>query len=118
MGMGVHRMEHKGECQGEYTREGGCQKGEYQRRVISKGVIPKSKGGTLGGGGSQGEHGGAKEVPRGCQREGVYKRVMIRGEAKVGKGEGGSEGRQCQGNIFQQGDTKEGGTEVYQKGKC
>ena len=26
----------------------GCQKGEYQRWVISKGVIPKSKGGILG----------------------------------------------------------------------
>ena len=49
MGMGVHRMEHKGECQGEYTREGGCQKGEYQWRVITKGVITKSKGGILGG---------------------------------------------------------------------
>ena len=33
----------------------------------------------------------AKEVPRGCQREGVHKRGN-KGEAKVGKGEGAKGG--------------------------
>ena len=86
---------------------------------MSKGKIPKEgtirrgdtkiKGGTRGE--SQGEHGGAKKVPRGCQREGVHKRGMIRG-SQGGQGGGSQEG-QCQGHIFQQGDTKEGGTELY-----
>ena len=34
--MGVHRREQKGECKWEDTMEGGCHKGEYQRREISK----------------------------------------------------------------------------------
>ena len=41
--------------------------------------------------GSQGDHGGAKEVPRGCQRKGVHERGN-QGEAKVGKGEGAKGG--------------------------
>ena len=65
MGIGVHRREHKGECQGQDTVVA-YQKGEYTQE--GKRVIPKQKGGILGG--SQGEHG----VPRKCQGEGVRKK--------------------------------------------
>ena len=41
VGMGVQRRKDKGECKWEDTTEGGCHKGEYQRRVISKVMIPK-----------------------------------------------------------------------------
>ena len=61
---------------------------------MSKGRIPKEgtirrgetkiKGGTRGE--SQGEHGGAKKVPRGCQREGVHKRGIIRGKPRWARG--------------------------------
>ena len=100
MGMGVHRMEHKGECQGEYTREGGCQKGEYQWRIISKGVVPKS-------------------VQRRCQevakgRE--YIKGEIRGKPRWARGREPREAMPRE--HFPTGDTQEGGTEVYQKGKC
>ena len=86
---------------------------------MSKGRIPKEgtirrgdtkiKGGTRGE--SQGEHGGAKEVPRGCQREGVHKRGIIRGKPRWARG------RWARGNEPREAMSREHfPTEGYQKG--
>ena len=49
MGMGCIGWNRRGSAKGNILGRERCQKGEYQRTVISKGVIPKSKGKILGG---------------------------------------------------------------------
>ena len=57
-GHGVHRMEQKGECQGEYTREGAMSKGRIPKDCdIERGYTKIKRYNPRG---SQGEHGGCK----------------------------------------------------------